>query len=732
MNFASKAKKERVRAAATDVQEPCKKIKIPPTVPIPRVPLPMMRRSADVALYSSTTVLLLPEPSKQGPSDAALVTAPTTTVATTASSSSSSSSTLSSSSSSSSSSFIPSSAPTAAVHGGGRRGLGTAVDCTATHTTSRPSAVKEILTRRESSSERDDDDGDSDDGDGDSDSDGDGDDGDDYGGGGRGGAHSGSESDGNDRSSDAGSMRHTKPKIINSTSTSTSTSSVTPGTPRGIVTMKSSDAILCHILRHVEKSMVILGKNIMKNKSGNENNQKNENGNGNSAGNSRTRKALSTYCDITDKVPNENLSAVPSQSCKESSVEHSSIDLKNKGDVVNHLARQICRCIFVLFTETPALSIASNIINPLSPGIRDRNPRIANRINSNTAHSIEFLGHRNSQKLNSTVSTMSTVSTGGLKGIRYDDDSSSLEILDSGFDARNVPKKNILLRNISDRRRCQALSMATKYISHCNKDCLRLLKDISAAYKARNILSSSTHPTSTRHDGGKRRRSEDDVWGDSFGMRGKGKGKSKKRGYGFSDSEDEDQEVVLETEASDTKEKEKEKEQEKDKESVCDADDDDSDIEVHHTLIPAAASAPPPMFVQPKGNVPYVSCAVHTPYSFLEALLAVTKPSSVLGAKEWFFNKTPHEQKRTAGNSKNSDPSSSTSSKQNFNPYSNSTKSENENENEKKTPGNNSSSDKHAHSLIFKIEEVEWRLLQLIRELDKQRQVLSNGKRKVR
>jgi hypothetical protein len=622
------------------------------------------------------------------------------------------------------------------VYGGGRRGPGAAVDCSATHTTSRPSA-KQLPIRKESCNTKNDD---SDD-DGDSDSNGS----DSYGSGGRGGARSGSDDDDDDKSSDADSMqekRHTKPKIINitstSTSASTSTSSATPGTPKGIVTMKSSDTILGHILRHVEKSMVTLGKD-MKNKNENENftyenekDQKNENGNENSGSKSRTRTALPTHGSTSDKVPNENLSAIPSQSCKESSVERSSIVMKNKGDLANHPAHQICRCIFVLFTETPALNIASNILKPLSSGIRNRIPRIANRIKSNTEHSIDLTGHGN-RKVNSNVST------GGLRGIRDDDDSSSVEILDSGSDARNVPKMNILLRNVSERRRCQALSMATKYISHCNRDCLRLLRDISLANKARNILSSSTHLTSTRHDGSKRKRSEDDVWGDSFEMRGKGKGKvrgkSKKRGYGFSDSEDEEEEVVLEKEGSDEIDKEKGIEQdiEKEKESVCDVDDDDSDIEVRHSLKPTTAPAPPTMFVHPKGVIPYVPRAAHTPYSFLEALLAVTKPSSVLGAKEWFFNKTPHEQKKIVGNSKNSDPSSSTSSKQNSNSNSNKNKNENENENEnKKNPGNNTSSDKHAHSLIFKIEELEWRLLQLIRELDKQRQVQCNKKRKVR
>ena len=695
-----------------------------------------------MALYSSSAVLLLPESSEHDPSDHTNAAANTASNPSSSSSSSSNSSTLPILSTTTSSITTT---PTA-VHGEGSRTLLAAVDCSATRRTERSPALLLIPTRQESSSNRNDID-DNDDSSGDSD-------------------NGNNDDDNEDRNGpfDADSLpanHHTIPKIISTTSTSTSiptsklysTPNIAQGMPKpnGIVTMKSSDTILGHILRHVDKCMVTLGRDIIKNKNedgnitcenenetetGNENQNCNGNENVKSGNAGCTRTVPRTHNNLTDNEPNSTnkMGNVLSQKHKESSSKHSNHVMKNRRDTIYHTARQICRCIFVLFTETPTLNISVNTNlnpNPISPGIRTRNPRIANRINSSTAHNTDSSGSR---ELNYTAST------GGFQGVRDNDDISINKNSNFASDARNVHKKNILLRNVSERRKCQALSMATKYISHCNKDCLRLLKDIIEAFKARNVLFSSTYSSSTRYDGNKRRKSEDEVWGESFQMAGRGNGKvkGKKRGYGFSDSDDDDEEGInveikgsrCEDELGEEKGRvvQKENDEMKESESACGADDDDSDIDVRHSL--KARTTPHIMFVHPKSNVPYVQRTVYTPYSFLEALLSITNPSCVLGAREWYFNKKNlHDQNKNIGNLKNAT-SSSVTSKSNKNENVN--ENENGNENGKKISGNNSSSDKHAHSLIFKIEELEWRLLQLTRELDKQRRVQCNRIRKVR
>ena len=729
---------------ANDGQEPCKEMKMSLPVPVLRAPLTMLKRSADVALYSSSAVLLLPESSENDPSDH--ITGAVSTATLLSSSSSSSSSTNSSPlpiPSATTTTTSTTTAPTAILDEGSNS-LPAAVDCSASRRIERSPARMLIPIRQESSSNRkniDSDDNNDNDNRGDSDN----------------------GNDNEDGSVDADSLpedHHTIPNIISTTSNSNSTpkvnstSSIAQGMPKphGIVTMKSSDTILGHILRHVEKSMVTLGKDITNNKNENENisceNEINcvfDSRNGNVSVNNgdavRTRTVPPTHNNLTDNGPSptDKMGNILPQNYKESSSKYSSHVIKNRRDTINHSARQICRCIFVLFTETPTLNIFANTDlnqNPLISGIRERNPRIGNRIKSSTVHST---GSSGSRELNYTAST------GGFRGIRNNDDVSIHENSKSASDARNVPKKNILLKNVSERRRCQALSMATKYISNCNKDCLRLLKDITEASKARNVLSSRAYSSSTRYNGNKRRKSEDEVWGESFqiGGRGNAKVKRKKRGYGFSDSDDDDEEGInVETKGSHDREKEgkeerkqdkevqKENDEKKERESLCGGDDDDSDVDVRHSL--KARTTTHTMSVRLKSNIPYVQRTVYTPYSFLEALLSVTNPSCVLGAREWYFNKTPHDQNKDVGNSKNDNSSSSASSRQNKSKNVNENEEEEENENDKNVPGNNSLSDKHAHSLIFKIEELEWRLLQLIRELDKQRHVQSNRKRKVR
>lgn len=159
----------------------------------------------------------------------------------------------------------------------------------------------------------------------------------------------------------------------------------------------------------------------------------------------------------------------------------------------------------------------------------------------------------------------------------------------------SLSSNQILLSDVSERRRYQALSLATHFMLYCNKACTRLLRDIVAVCKSR---------TQT-------------CW--NVGV-GKGLGsKRKKRGYGFSDSEEEEEEM------------EKRKEREKGK-GHCDGEEEDSDgIEMTSSVAPSTRSAP--VSVLPVTAITHPVDRMDS-YCFLSALLAATDPSTVISAKD--------------------------------------------------------------------------------------------------
>ena len=154
-------------------------------------------------------------------------------------------------------------------------------------------------------------------------------------------------------------------------------------------------------------------------------------------------------------------------------------------------------------------------------------------------------------------------------------------------------------------------------------------------------------------------------------------------------------------------------------------------------------------------------------FSFLEGLLAATRPCMIVNAKEWVLNRNDYDNNNNIKNNNNNYYNDSATknekikikknSKANFyhinknNDNHNITnKYDDNNDNyddkcyykknindkkcmQKKSPSHSlgDSSDKHAHALIFKIEELEWRILLLIQELDKARSTQMIKGRKV-
>ena len=416
----------------------------------------------------------------------------------------------------------------------------------------------------------------------------------------------------------------------------------------GIVTAKSSDAILGHALRYVEKCLVSLARNK-------------------ASTNSSTTIAT-------------NISVSISGGASHHAALHGSLDSSRIYDTSYEnvlLSRQICMCVFSLFTgylspghEEHTVDTASSAPAPFDRVTLSGMPDL---VDGSTFVSRTSDGCKNRAKVYATP-------INSLNAVKESDFTQEITLLSD----------QILLSNVSEIRRCQALSLATRFLLYCNKDCTRLLRDIVAVHKARAQT----------------------CW--NLGVVKGLLSKRKKRGFGFSDSEEEEE--VTEN----LKMKERETEKKKGK-GQCDGEEHDyADDERSSSIIPSIRSAPVCILPDTATTAVYQMDRKDS-YCFLSALLTTTHPSTVISAKNWTIRKN------------NTSPSSSSSSST----HASSTKRRRNsglqtplNQNISATSG--TASEKHAHSLVFKIEELEWRLLQIRQELDGHRGVQSAKKRKVK
>ena len=406
----------------------------------------------------------------------------------------------------------------------------------------------------------------------------------------------------------------------------------------GIVTAKSSDAILGHVLRHVEKCLTLLARNVAKT---------------NSSSTIATNIRVSTS------------GGASRHAALDGSPDSSRTDNTSYENIL--LSRQICMCVFSLFTGY------------LSPGHEESTVDTP----SSAATSIDGVASSNVPDIMDSHFVASTKSDGCKDRGRLTNSTNAVKEGDVAQESLLFSNQT-LLSNVSERRRCQALSLATRFLLYCNKDCTRLLRDIVTMHKSR---------TQT-------------CW--NLGV-GKGLGsRRKKRGYGFSDSEEEEAEME--------KIKLKESEMEKQKgEGQCDGEEHDSDgDEMSSSTDPYKRSAP--VIILPNtAAVPPMDRK--DSYCFLSALLTATHPSTVINAKDWTLRKN--------STSSSSSPTHASSTRQRNSGAQTAS-------NQKNSAASGVVSEKHAHSLVFKIEELEWRLLQIRQEIDGHRGLRPVKKRKVR
>ena len=128
---------------------------------------------------------------------------------------------------------------------------------------------------------------------------------------------------------------------------------------------------------------------------------------------------------------------------------------------------------------------------------------------------------------------------------------------------------------------------------------------------------------------------------------------------------------------------------------------------------PSAPSAPS-LFGPCHPSSPPEQC-----YSFLEALLSAVDPSAVIGAKEWILRKSIQDPAQIG---KIIQPSLKGDLKG---------RKSKDLKSDKGATAACVASDKQAHSLIFKIEEFEWRLLSVLHELDRQQKCFPRRQRQV-
>jgi hypothetical protein len=461
----------------------------------------------------------------------------------------------------------------------------------------------------------------------------------------------------NDSGSDCGSLRGVRAKKI------TPKAAAAVGSEEGIVTAKSSDALLGHVMRHVERCMTTFARNLLSKRS--------------ETASDRPVSARSYPPQVTSKHSNasECNTSTPQGTLEKGPIEPKECTVSMGKQT---LAQQICRCVFSLFEESPGL-----------PG---------DLSSSNHSHR-SVIGSAGCDVSGSTVIDLSVSALLTEGGQGRNEAPRKAAVCNTPSSDRALSNtttavlRQLLLHNVSERRKCQALSMAAQYMYQCNRDCSNLLKRLLTVSKDRMQLSNSTRASSIENDGRKRRRGESGYCNSKYDRVGQGR---RKKGCTFSDieeDEEEEEEVLsLNEEVDETRNEGRPGTTESRRASPA-----------PHTPIsgPSVSSVPPE----------------HS-YSFLEALLAVVSPSAVIGAKEWILRKytqDPQIEKTAQQSSKG--PSKRRRSQ--------------DLKSERGATAAGVASDKQAHSLIFKIEEFEWRLLSVLQELDRQQKCTPGRHRRV-
>jgi hypothetical protein len=461
----------------------------------------------------------------------------------------------------------------------------------------------------------------------------------------------------NGSGSDHGSPKGVRAKKI------TPKAAAAVGSEEGIVTAKSSDALLGHVMRHVERSMTNFARNLLSRR--------------NETASDRLVSARSYPPQVTSKHSNasESYTSTPQGTLEKGPMEPKQCTVSTGEQT---MAQQICRCVFSLFEESPGLPGALSSSNHSQRGV---------------------IGSAGCDVSGSTVNDLSVselLTEGGQGrneapcGAAVCNTSSSDRTLSN---TTTAVVRQLLLQNVSERRKCQALSMAAQYMYQCNRDCSNLLKRLLTVSKDRMQLSKSTRTSSIGNDGRKRRRGESGYCNSKYDRVGLGR---RRKGCTLSDIEDEEEEeeeiLSLNEEDDETRNEGRPGTTESRRASPA-----------PHTPLsgPNVSSVPPEHF-----------------YSFLEALLAVVSPSAVIGAKEWILRKSTQDPQIERTAQQSSKGPSKRRRSQNL-------------KSERGCTAAGVASDKQAHSLIFKIEEFEWRLLSVLQELDRQQKCTPGRHRRV-
>ncbi len=180
-----------------------------------------------------------------------------------------------------------------------------------------------------------------------------------------------------------------------------------------------------------------------------------------------------------------------------------------------------------------------------------------------------------------------------------------------------------MLASVGESNKSQALRLAARFITRCNRDCARLLKGVTTHHRgvaqtASGLKRTHSHSSNSFGHSGDNSGGNRTDWTDARPR----KRQKQQPSYGFSDSDEEAETLPA-------------------------------------SSLPSAAVTPDP--------------APNPQYAFLHALLTVVSPACLMGAKDWISHRTG-------------------------------------------APG---PSDKHAHALVFRIEELEWRMLLLVQEMDR-------------
>ena len=529
----------------------------------------------------------------------------------------------------------------------------------------------------------------------------------------------------------------------------------------GIVTLKSSEVVLGHILKHVEQCMATLNKTIISI------NSRSNRATG-SIGCNSVRNMSSNHSDRSPHGAVENVKSLSGYQI----IGDENEDGESSSN--SFFARQICQCIFTLFephTMTPtelAAAASTSATSSFPSSSPSPSTSFPSSTTSNThSRSLSAGSVRQTASVlytsttTPTTSTAATTLSSGLKMYRKNGHSSSA-CTNIGTETLvpDPPVRPLMLKNVSERRRGQVLSMATRYLSHCNRGCARLLREILAISKERT-LRENIRQYNERSEKRGRERGGNDMWENP----GTGSGKRKKGSRYESSEEDDD---MSDDGASDSdgekgghglRKRRANNDGDKDS-SSCNIDNGDGSSQdrgynptagfCESILGSGTYSRPGSRAVAGSGpktgphsgmcsgpgsgidssSLPSTEKSYggaqftreeegnlsESAYCFLEAILSVAAPSVIISAKEWIVHKTSSDN----NNIQQSASGESDSKRQRASSNASSAKNVKNSKNSIDIPSG-APSDKHAHALTFKLEELEWRLLLLIQELDRAR-----------